>query len=112
MSSKASTNHQLPRDSASDEEQDLQQLRMENFALRNEIEMHIQENTLLNEVISTVGSTLRLDEVLRHLVDTVVRAIACQTAFIYLYDKDKDRLVLASTLEKNRHLVGKLSLGL
>jgi GAF domain-containing protein len=112
MSSKASTNHQLPRDSSSGEEQELQQLRIENFTLRNEIEMHIQENTLLNEVISTVGSTLRLEEVLRHLVDTVVRATACHTAFIYLYDKDKERLVLASTTEKNRHLLGKISLAL
>ena len=112
MSSKASTNHQLPRDSSSSEEQELQDLRLENFSLRNEIETQIQENTLLNEVISTVGSTLRLEEVLRHLVDTVVRATACQTAFIYLYDKDKERLVLASTGEKNRHLVGKISLAL
>jgi GAF domain-containing protein/sugar diacid utilization regulator len=112
MSSKASTNHQLSYDSSSDEEQELQQLRRENLDLRNEIEMQSQENTLLNEVISTVGSTLRLDEVLRHLVDTVVRATACQTAYIYLYDKDKERLVLASTTEKNRHLLGKISLAL
>src|SRR5271165_521490 len=99
MSSKASTNHQLPLDSSSGEEQDFQQLRIENLTLRNEIEMQIQENALLNEVISTVGSTLRLDEVLRHLVDTVVRATSCQIAFIYLYDKDKERLMLASTTE-------------
>src|SRR5256885_13700820 len=112
MSSKASTNHQFPRDSASDEEQELQQLRIENFDLRNKIEMHTQENRLLTEVISTVGSTLNLEEVLGHLVDTVVRATACQTAFIYLYDKDKERLVLAGTTEKNHHLVGKLSLAL
>src|SRR3954469_7049627 len=81
MSSKASTNHQLPCDTSSGEEQEIQLLRMETLALRNQIEMQTQENTLLNEVISTVGSTLRLDEVLRHLVDIVVRATACQTAF-------------------------------
>jgi GAF domain-containing protein len=112
MSSKASTNHQLSYDSSSDEGQELQLLRKENFDLRNEMETQIQENTLLNEVISTVGSTLRLEEVLRHLVDTVVQATACQTAYIYLYDKDKERLILASTTEKNHHLVGKISLAL
>jgi signal transduction protein with GAF and PtsI domain len=112
MSSKVSTNHQLPSDSPIGEEQELQRLRAENTALRNKIEMHIQENALLNEVISTVGSTLRLDEVLRHLVDTVVRATSCQIAFIYLYDKDKDRLVLASANDKNRHMIGKISLAL
>src|SRR5215470_12430053 len=112
MSSKASTNHQLPRDSSSGEEQEIQMLRSENSALHSKIEMQIQENQLLNEVISTVGSTLRLDEVLRHLVDIVVRATDCQSAFIYLYNKDKDRLVLESTTEKHRHLLGKISLGL
>ncbi|GCE25213.1 hypothetical protein KDA_06970 [Dictyobacter alpinus] len=111
MSFKASTNHQLPPCSPADSEQSLEQLQTENSELRNEIEMRTQENTLLNEVISTVGSTLRLDEVLRHLVDTVVRATSCQIAFIYLYDKDKEQLVLASTNEQHRHLVGKLTMG-
>ncbi|GCE17163.1 GAF domain-containing protein [Dictyobacter kobayashii] len=109
MSFKASTNHQLP--SPTDSEQTLEQLRIENIELHNELEMRTQENSLLNEVISTVGSTLRLDEVLRHLVDTVVRATSCQIAFIYLYDKDKERLVLASTNEQYRHLVGKITMG-
>ena len=111
MYPKTNTNHQFPIDS-SGEDQEIQKLRIDNLSLRNEIEMHVQENALLNEVISTVGSTLRLDEVLRHLVDTVVRATSCQIAFIYLYDKDKERLVLASTNDKNRHLVGKISLAL
>ena len=111
MSFKASTNHQLPSYSSEDEHE-MQHLRKENSVLRSEIEMRTQENALLNEVISTVGSTLRLDEVLRHLVDTVVRATSCQMAFIYLYDKDKERLVLASATEKHRHLVGKISMAL
>ncbi|GER86590.1 hypothetical protein KDW_07520 [Dictyobacter vulcani] len=111
MSFKASTNHQLPSCSPTDSEQSLEQLQLEISELRNEIEMRTQENTLLNEVISTVGSTLRLDDVLRHLVDTVVRATSCQMAFIYLYDKDKERLVLASTNERYRHLVGKITMG-
>ena len=95
MSSKASINHQPGTADAGSETID--QLRQENHDLHMELEMRTQENALLNEVISTVGSTLRLDEVLRHLVDTVVRATACQIALIYLYDNDKERLVLAST---------------
>ncbi|GCF07975.1 GAF domain-containing protein [Dictyobacter arantiisoli] len=112
MSFKASTNHQLPPPySPADSELTLEQLQRENSELRNEIEVRTQENTLLNEVISTVGSTLRLDDVLRHLVDTVVRATSCHIAFIYLYDKDKERLVLASTNEQYHHLVGKITMG-
>lgn len=113
MSFKAGTNHQLPPvTSEKTEGQALEQLHHENAALYAELEMRTQENALLNEVISTVGSTLRLDEVLRHLVDTVVRATSCQVAFIYLYDNDKERLVLASASEKYRHLVGRLSMAL
>jgi GAF domain-containing protein len=111
MSSKASTNHPLPADSAASE-QNIEQLRQEIYRLHTEIETREQENALLNEVISTVGSTLRLEEVLRHLVDTVVRATSCQIALIYLYDKEKERLVLASTNEQYHHLTGKISMAL
>jgi GAF domain-containing protein/sugar diacid utilization regulator len=115
MSFKASTNHQFPAGSAEateTEEHRMEQLQLENSALHEEIETQAQENALLNEVISTVCSTLRLEEVLQHLVDTVVRATACQIAYIYLYDKEKERLVLASTTEQYRHLIGKLSMAL
>jgi GAF domain-containing protein len=88
------------------------ELLQENAELRTALETRTQENILLNEVISTVGSTLKLDEVLRHLVDTLVRAISCHAAFIYLYDRDKERLVLASTSEHYFHLVGKIELAL
>ncbi|GCE11922.1 GAF domain-containing protein [Tengunoibacter tsumagoiensis] len=113
MSYKASTNHQLSSYSPQDAgKQSFEDLQTELSTLHREIEMRTQENALLNEVISTVGSTLRLEEVLRHLVDTVVRATSCQMAFIYLYDKDKERLILASTNEKYQHLVGKITLSL
>jgi len=70
------------------------------------------ENDLLNEVISTIGSTLHLDEVLRHLVDILVRAVSCHAAFIYLYNPEKDRLILASTSEQYQHLVSKIEMAL
>ncbi|MBO0781938.1 MAG: GAF domain-containing protein, partial [Ktedonobacteraceae bacterium] len=108
MLSKASNNNS-PCDTPAGE---LEQLRQEVSELRNTLEMRTQENALLNEVISTVGSTLRMEEVLRHLVDTVVRATSCQVAFIYLYDKDKERLVLAAASKQYHHLVGKLSMAL
>src|SRR6266568_1345875 len=80
--------------------------------LRAALEARTQENMLLNEVISTVGSTLKLDEVLGHLVDIVVRAIPCHAAFFYLYDKDKERLTLASTNQQYKQLVGKIEMAL
>ncbi len=93
-------------------EQTSEQLSLLNNELRAALEAHTQENMLLNEVISTVGSTLKLDEVLGHLVDIVVRAIPCHAAFFYLYDKDKERLTLASTNQQYKKLVGKIEMAL
>ena len=93
-------------------EQTSEQLSLLNNELRAALEAHTQENLLLNEVISTVGSTLKLDEVLGHLVDIVVRAIPCHAAFFYLYDKDKERLTLASTNQQYKKLVGKIEMAL
>jgi GAF domain-containing protein len=93
-------------------EMTLEQLQRENVELRSQLAECSQEIILLNEVISTVGSTLKLDEVLRHLVDTIVRAISCHAAFIYLYDSEKERLILASTSEQYQHRVGKVQLAL
>src|SRR5713101_5751576 len=89
-----------------------EQLRKENAELRSALATSREENALLNDVISTISSTLKLDEVLSHLVDTIVRAISCHAAFIYLYNKEKDRLVLASTTEQYQHQVGKITLAL
>src|SRR6266568_9331383 len=89
-----------------------EQLRKENAELRSALATSREENVLLNDVISTISSTLKLDEVLSHLVDTIVRAISCHAAFIYLYNKEKDRLVLASTTEQYQHQVGKIELAL
>lgn len=80
--------------------------------LEEALEARTRENIFLNEIISTVGSTLKVGEVLRHLVDTIVRAISCHAAFIYLYEKERERLVLASTSEHYQRLVGKIELAL
>ncbi|MBV9707774.1 MAG: GAF domain-containing protein, partial [Chloroflexi bacterium] len=108
----SSTNHHIASSSVDGVITTVEQLRQENFNLCHTLQTLTQENALLNEVISTVGSTLRLDEVLRHLVDTVLRATCCNSAFMYLYDKEKERLVLASTNERYQHLVGKITLAL
>ncbi len=92
--------------------QSLDELLSRNAELEEALEVSTRENIFLNEMISTVGSTLKVDEVLRHLVETIVRAISCHAAFIYLYEKERERLVLASTSEQYQHLVGKIELAL
>jgi GAF domain-containing protein len=114
MSAKTGTNHQLLSTAAPAYEADtsLEELQAENDDLRTTLEIRTQENALLNEVISTIGSTLRLEEVLHHLVEIVVRATSCQIAFIYMYEKEKEQLVLAGATEQHRHLVGKITMAL
>lgn len=90
----------------------LDELLSRNAELEQALEARTRENVFLNEVISTVGSTLKVDEVLHHLVDTIVRAISCHAAFIYLFEKERERLVLASTSEQYQSLVGKIELAL
>jgi GAF domain-containing protein/sugar diacid utilization regulator len=90
----------------------LEQLWKENELLAQELEARTHENILLNEVISTVGSTLKLDEVLSHVVDTITRATSCHAAFLYLYDQEKDNLVLASTGDAYQHHIHKISMAL
>jgi len=92
--------------------QSLDELLSRNTELEEALEVSTRENIFLNEMISTVGSTLKVDEVLRHLVDTIVHAIPCHAAFIYLYEKERERLVLASTSKQYQHLVGKIEMAL
>src|SRR5438094_842842 len=108
MSSKINSNSQLSLSLSSSvhgEATSIEQVRRENNELR-------QENVLLNELISTVGSTLKLDEVLHHLVEAVVRAASYHDAFIYMYHKDKERLVLTCASERHQDRVGKISMAL
>src|SRR5437588_8406134 len=94
------------------EEPAIEELIAQNAELQTALDVRTRDNILLNEMISTVGSTLKVDEVLRHLVDTIVRAISCHAAFIYLFEKEKERLVLASTSAQYQRLVGKIELAL
>ena len=113
-STHAHTNHKTSQGSTAPGENRVQieQMQQENAELRAALEASHQGNILLNDVISTIGSTLKLDEVLKHLVDIIVRAISCQSAFIYLYNKEKERLVLASTSEQYQHMTGKIEMSL
>lgn len=89
-----------------------EQLRRENEALSQKLDERTKENILLNEVISSVGSTLKLDEVLSRVVDAITRATSCHAAFIYLYDQERNQLVLASSSKPYIHHIGKISMAL
>jgi GAF domain-containing protein len=111
----ASTENQ-EHDSISSEltytDQSLDALFARTAVLEKALEARTRENIFLNEMISTVGSTLKVNEVLHNLVATIARAVSCHAAFIYLYEKERERIVLASASEHYLHLVGKIELAL
>lgn len=67
----------------------------------------------LQDIILTVGSSLELPIVLRHVVEVIAGATGHRDSYIYLYDEDADDLVLAAATESiARQFVGILRMSL
>jgi GAF domain-containing protein len=66
---------------------------------------HAGESRFLYSIISTVGSSLDLDEVLDAVVRLLTDATSVHACFVYLVE-DEDRLVLAAAPEPYAELVG------
>ena len=64
----------------------------------------------LAEIISTVGSSLDLEEVLDAVVRLLSDASAVHACFVYLLDADGDRLDLYAASEPYKDLAGRISL--
>ena len=65
---------------------------------------------VLARIISTVGSSLELDEVLRAVVRLLSDASAVHACFVYLVEDDGARLVLRAAGDPYEHLIGQISL--
>src|SRR3954447_14477624 len=71
---------------------------------------HAVEERFLYEIISTVGSSLDLEEVLDGVVRLLSDASAVHACFVYLLDKGGKRLVLRAASEPYAHLAGQIEL--
>ena len=91
-------------------EAELVQLRTENAELRAGLDARTQENALLLQMIADVISTLKLDQVLRHIVEHLLAAFGCHAAFVYLWEPERERLVLRAASDQYRHVVGRIEL--
>ena len=92
-------------------ETELVRLRRENAELRAGLEARTQENAVLLQMIADVISTLKLDQVLQHIVEHLVAAFDCHAAFVYLWEPGRERLVLRGASEPYRHFIGRIELG-
>lgn len=68
------------------------------------------ERRFLHEIISTVASSLDLDEVLAGVVRLLSEASAVHACFVYLPDADGERLVLRAASRPYSHLVDRIAL--
>ena len=68
------------------------------------------ETRVLHEIVSTVASTLELDEVLPAVVRLLSEASAVHACFVYLVDGSGERLVLAAAGAPYERLIGEIAL--
>src|SRR5947209_5906988 len=92
-------------------ETELVRLRRENAELRAALEARTHENAVLLQMIADVISTLKLDQVLQHIVEHLVAAFDCHAAFVYLWEPGRERLALRGASEPYRHFIGRIDLG-
>src|SRR3954447_23689590 len=71
---------------------------------------HAVEERFLYEIISTVGSSLDLTEVLDGVVRLLSDASAVHACFVYLLERDRKRLVLGGASARYRPVVGEIAL--
>jgi len=69
-----------------------------------------RETRVLQEIVSTVASSLELDDVLRAVVRLLTEGSAVHACFVYLVDGTGDRLVLEAAGAPYEHLVGQIVL--
>lgn len=68
------------------------------------------ETRFLSEIISTVGSSLELDQVLDAVVHLLSDASSVHACFVYLLEDGGERLVLRAASEPYGHLTGEIAL--
>ena len=70
----------------------------------------MDSRTFLRQIISTVGSSLELDEVLRSVVRLLSEGSAVHACFVYLVEDGGERLVLRAAGGPYEHLIGHIAL--
>jgi signal transduction protein with GAF and PtsI domain len=71
-----------------------------------------QELAVLHQVAQHISSDLHLNELLEHIVRMVMALTRADSCFIYLYDKQRNELILRSSGRPQKDIVGTIRLGL
>src|SRR5262249_62239703 len=74
------------------------------------MDVKARSESFLARIVSTVASSLELDEVLRSVVQLLSEASAVHACFVYLVDDTEDALILRAASDPFGHLTGKIRL--
>src|SRR4029079_17110862 len=69
-----------------------------------------RSESFLARIVSTVSSSLELDDVLESVVRLLTEASAVHACFVYLLDDAEDALILRAASDPFGHLTGKIRL--
>jgi signal transduction protein with GAF and PtsI domain len=71
-----------------------------------------QELAVLHQVAQHISSNLEINELLQHIAQMVITLTRADSCFIYLYDKQRNELILRSASRPQKGIVGTIRLGL
>ena len=93
-------------------ERQLRELQVANERLRGELDEKMGEAEALRRVGEATGSAFDLEEMLKVTADIAIQVTDTDSCQVYLYDKQKDELVLRAADESAKSMVGKIRLKL
>ncbi len=71
-----------------------------------------QELAVLHQVAQHISSNLQLNELLQRIAEMVITLTKADSCFVYLYDKQRNELILRSASRPAKGIVGTIRLGL
>src|SRR4051812_3015106 len=80
-------------------ERQLRDSRVQNEGLRADLEEKAGEADALRRVGEATGSAFNLEDILKVMADVAIRVTGTDSCQVYLYDKNKDELVLRAADE-------------
>ena len=80
--------------------------------LKQVVKERNREIQLLHRISTSIGSSLELGTVLKHIVEVVVEVTKADACLLYLISEKKDELILRASKNPHPRLIGRIAIGL
>ena len=80
--------------------------------LKQTVKERNREIQLLHRISASIGSSLELGTVLKHIVEVVVEVTKADACLLYLISEKKDELILRASKNPHPRLIGRIAIGL